>query len=266
MSYASPISKLKVFAALGRTNYPESIIIFNKVKTSQGFDGSWGKPALVNGTAYVLYVLLEIGEPRNSKTVVNAAKWLLSKQRDDGGWTEIVPPPKYVEEVIPTDQSCTWVTAHVVQALIKASLKENPRVKVAVDYLKSCQNADGGWAPWRGGESVLSIMDYVVKALVDYGEAMNSWCVSAATKYTLSQKHQWTSFEASAVLPILLSVGHRPTDEATKACLKILAETQNEDGGWTYPGKTRGSDPELTAHVVYWFAKCGYHFELPLSK
>lgn len=266
MSYAPPVSKLKVFAALGETSHPESIDILNKVKASQGANGSWGKPALVNGTAYVLYLLLEIGEPKNSKIVVKAVRWLISKQREDGGWTEIVPPPKYVEEVVLTDRSCTWVTAHVVQALIKAGFEEDPRVNVAVEYLKSSQNADGGWAPWKGGESVLSIMDYIVKALVDYGEATNSSCINAAIKYILSQKQQWASFEASAVLPCLLSANYKPTDEAIKACLKILAETQNEDGGWTYPGKTKGSDPGLTAHVVYWLTKCGYHFKLPLSE
>lgn len=266
MSHAPPLSKLKVFAALGETRRPESIGILSKVKAAQGPDGSWGKPALVNGTAYVLYVLLETDEPKNSKTATNAVKWLLSKQRQDGGWTETVSPPKYVEEIVLTDRSCTWITAHAVQALVKAGSKEDVRVKTAVEYLKSSQNADGGWPPWKGGESALSIMDYIVKALVDYGEATNSSWINAALKYILSKMQQWTSFEASAVLPCLLSAGYKPADDAIKTCLKILAETQNEDGGWTYPGKTRGSDPELTAHVAYWLAKCGYHFKLPPSK
>lgn len=263
MSYATPISKLKVFVALEETEHQEFVDIFNEIKASQGPDGSWGKPALVNKTAYVTYLLLEAGASKNSEIIVNAVKWLFSKQLEDGGWTEIVPPPKYAEEVILTDRSCTWVTAHVIQALIKASFREDPRVKTAVEYLKSSQSADGGWAPWKGGKSTPSIMDYIVKALVDYGEITSSSCINAAIRYILAQKQQWSSFEVSAVLPCLLSLGYKPTDKAIRACLRILAETQNEDGGWTYPGKIKESDPGLTAHVVYWLAKCGYRFKLP---
>jgi len=239
--------------------------IFKEVKASQGSDGNWGKPALVNKTAYVTYLLLEAGESKNSEIIVNAVKWLFGKQLEDGGWTENVPPPTHAEEVILTDRSCTWVTAHVVQALIKASLREDPRVKTAVEYLKSSQSADGGWAPWKGGKSTLSIMDYIVKALVDYGEATSSLYISSAIRYVLSQKRQWSSFEVSAVLPCLLSLGYKPSDESIGACLRILEKTQNEDGGWTYPGKIKESDPGLTAHIVYWLAKCGYRFKLPLS-
>jgi squalene cyclase len=263
MSHATPASKLKVFAALGATEHPQARDILKKIKASQGLDGSWGKPAIVNGTAYVLYLLLEAGEPENSKIIANAVKWLFGKQLRDGGWTETVPPPRYVEEVVRTDRSCTWITAHVVQALVKANVREDSRVKLAVEYLKSCQNADGGWPPWKEGESTLSIMDYVVKALVDYGEPTNSPCIRKAVKYILSQKNQWTPFNASAVLPCLLVVGFKPTDEAIRDCLNVLVKAQNEDGGWTYPRKTEESDPGLTAHIVYWLAKCGYRFKLP---
>ena len=264
MSHATLVSKLKVFAALEATEHAQSIDILKKVKASQGSDGSWGKPGIVNGTAYVLYLLLEMGEPKNSEIIANAVKWLFSKQLNDDGWTEIVPPPKYVEEVVRTDRSCTWITAHVIQALVKANIKQDSRVKLAVEYLKSCQNVDGGWPPWKEGKSTLSIMDYVVKALVDYGEPTNSLCIREAVKYILSQRRQWTPFDASAVLPCLLIVGFKPIDEVIIDCLSVLVEAQNEDGGWTYPGKTYESDPGLTTHVVYWLAKCGYPFKLQL--
>ena len=263
MSHATLVSKLKVFAAL-EAKHAQPIDILKKVKASQGSDGSWGKPSIVNGTAYVLYLLLEMGEPKNSEIIANAVKWLFSKQLNDGGWTEIVPPPKYVEEVVRTDRSCTWITAHVIQALVKANIKQDSRVKLAVEYLKSCQNVDGGWPPWKEGKSTLSIMDYVVKALVDYGEPTNSLCIREAVKYILSQRRQWTPFDASAVLPCLLIVGFKPIDEVIIDCLSVLVEAQNEDGGWIYPGKTYESDPGLTTHVVYWLAKCGYPFKLQL--
>lgn len=261
MSHATLVSKLKVFAAL-EAKHAQPIDIPKKVKASQGSDGSWGKPSIVNGTAYVLYLLLEMGEPKNSEIIANAVKWLFNKQLNDGGWTEIVLPPKYVEEVVRTDRSCTWITAHVIQALVKANIKQDSRVKLAVEYLKSCQNVDGGWPPWKEGKSTLSIMDYVVKALVDYGEPTNSLCIREAVKYILSQRRQWTPFDASAVLPCLLIVGFKPIDEVIIDCLSVLVEAQNEDGGWTYPGKTYESDPGLTTHVVYWLAKCGYPFKL----
>jgi hypothetical protein len=68
------------------------------------------------------------------------------------------------------------------------------------------------------------------------------------------------------VLPCLLTVGFRPSDEEIRRCLHILADAQNEDGGWTYPEKSNESDPGLTAHIAYWLAKCGYQFRLPLRE
>jgi prenyltransferase beta subunit len=262
MAYASPVSKLKVFAALGEVKLAYSLNILEKVKTYQKVNGGWGEPGTVNGTAYTLYFLLELGESKNSAFVTNAVKWLLSKQLDDGGWTETIPPPKYIKNVIKTDQSCTWITAHVVQALVKADAVDS-HVELAVKYLKTCQNADGGWPPWKGGESMLSIMDYILKALVDYGEPIDSPCLQNAIKYILSKRPQWTPFDVSSVLPCLLIVGFKPTAREIKNCLAILVRAQNEDGGWTYPGKSDESDPGLTAHIVYWLTKCGYRFKLP---
>jgi squalene cyclase len=265
MSNASAVSKLKFLAVLGESESGESLKIIGKMRNAQNSEGSWGKPALVNGTAYVLYVLLEAGESKNSKIAMDAANWLFRRQRLDSAWTENVEPPKFVQGIVLVDRDCTWITGNVVQVLIKAGFKKDPRVKGAVDYLKSTQNSDGGWPPWRGGESTLSIMDYIIKAFIDYGEAKNSSYINAALKYVLSRSLQWTPFEASAVLPILLSVGYKQTDNAVRTCLMVLTKTQNEDGGWTYPEKTRGSDPELTAHIAYWLARCGYSFKLPHS-
>jgi hypothetical protein len=266
MSHASPVSKLKIFAALELTKHAQSVEILEKIKASQKSDGGWGNPSIVNGTAYILYLILEMGEPRNSGIVTKAVKWLFSKQLNDGGWTEIVPPPKHVEDVVRIDRSCTWITAHVVQALVEAGIRQDSRVKSAVEYLKSCQNADGGWPPWKKGKSTLSIMDYVVKALVDYGQPVDSSCLREAVKFILSQTQNWNAFEASAVLPSLSVIGLEPTDNAFEHCLSILLEAQDEDGGWSYPAKTSESDPDLTAHIVYWLAKCGYQFKLTLPQ
>jgi squalene cyclase len=266
MSHASSASKLKVFAALGASEHARSLNILEKVKASQGSDGSWGKPSTINGTAYTLYFLLELGEPRDSIFVTNAVRWLISNQLNDGGWTEIIPPPKYLEKVVRIDRSCTWITGHVIQALVKADIKNDTHLKFAVKYLKSCQNADGGWPPWKGGKSALSIMDHIMKALVDYGEPTNSSYIQEAVKYVLSQKQRWTPFTVSSVLPCLLIAGFKPIDKEIIDCLNILVSAQNEDGGWTYPGKSIKSDPVLTAHIVYWLAKCGYRFEIPSDK
>jgi hypothetical protein len=69
-------------------------------------------------------------------------------------------------------------------------------------------------------------------------------------------------FDASSVLPCLLIVGFKLTDQEIKNCLAILIKAQNEEGGWTYPGKSDKSDPGLTTHIVYWLTKCGYRFKL----
>ena len=48
-------------------------------------------------------------------------------------------------------------------------------------------------------ETIDQSMDYIVKALVDYGEQADSLYVKEAVKFILSQTQKWSAFDASAV-------------------------------------------------------------------
>ena len=81
---------------------------------------------------------------RDDPAVRRAVAWLVSVQRDDGGWGEDeetyrdAPPGRYKE-------STPSQTAWAVLGLMAAGEVEHPAVARGIDYLVATQRADGEW-------------------------------------------------------------------------------------------------------------------------
>ena len=105
--------------------------------------GRWGTNYLY-GTWSVLCALNAAGVPHDDACMRAGAAWLLSKQRDDGGWGEdeesyaSAPPGEY-KESLPSQ------TAWALLGLMAAGETDHPAVAAGMDWLARCQREDGEW-------------------------------------------------------------------------------------------------------------------------
>ena len=117
------------------------------LRREQETDGSWfGRwgTNYIYGTWSVLCALNAAGIAHDDLAIRNSVTWLLSVQREDGGWGEDeesydkAPPGKYKE-------STPSQTAWAVLGLMAAGESENPAVARGIEYLTRTQRADGEW-------------------------------------------------------------------------------------------------------------------------
>ena len=105
--------------------------------------GRWGTN-YIYGTWSVLCALNAAGISPDDPMMRSAAGWLLSVQREDGGWGEdeesyaAAPPGRY-KEATPSQ------TAWAVLGLMAAGEAENPAVAKGIAYLARTQREDGEW-------------------------------------------------------------------------------------------------------------------------
>jgi squalene-hopene/tetraprenyl-beta-curcumene cyclase len=127
------------------------------LRRTQKADGSWfGRwgTNYIYGTWSVLCALNAAGVSPTDAMVRRASSWLISKQREDGGWGEDcesygdAPAGEfhgYAAQSLPSQTS--WA----VLGLMAAGLADNEAVRRGVAYLQSVQDASGSWteAPYN---------------------------------------------------------------------------------------------------------------------
>ncbi len=110
-------------------------------------DGSWYGRWGVNyiyGTWSVLAGLRLIGEDMDREYVRRAARWLKSRQHEDGGWGESCDT--YRDPLAASDwNSTSSQTAWALIGLISAGEVSSPEVRRGVEYLLNTQNRYGYW-------------------------------------------------------------------------------------------------------------------------
>ena len=117
------------------------------LRRTQMPDGSWfGRwgTNYIYGTWSVLCALNAAGVPHDDPMVKRATDWLISRQRQDGGWGEDcetyagAPAGTYTES-LPSQ------SAWAMLGLMAAGLADHPAVKRGAAYLQSAQMEDGSW-------------------------------------------------------------------------------------------------------------------------
>ncbi|HKJ69324.1 MAG TPA: prenyltransferase/squalene oxidase repeat-containing protein [bacterium] len=90
-------------------------------------------PLFYQHQGYALWVLMRYGMQGNP-FVDRGLRWLLRRQRDDGGWLHTVQIPKdHDQEDHP---SCIWTTCHVVWPMVQHNVYyKDERVVRGIDYL-----------------------------------------------------------------------------------------------------------------------------------
>ena len=130
-----------------RADNPVMVRALDFLTREQAADGSWfGRwgTNYIYGTWSVLCALNAAGLPHRDPRIRRAADWLLSVQRDDGGWGEDeesyagAPPGRYTS-------STPSQTAWAVLGLMAAGEADHPAVARGIDYLVATRRRDGEW-------------------------------------------------------------------------------------------------------------------------
>jgi squalene-hopene/tetraprenyl-beta-curcumene cyclase len=117
------------------------------LKRDQEADGSWfGRwgTNYIYGTWSVLCALNAAGLAADDPSVTRACDWLISVQRDDGGWGE--DEETYAHATPGTfTESTPSQTAWALLALMSGGRAEHPAVARGIAWLQAAQKPDGEW-------------------------------------------------------------------------------------------------------------------------
>ncbi|WP_262967141.1 squalene--hopene cyclase [Methylobacter psychrophilus] len=118
------------------------------IRNEQEDDGSWfGRwgTNYIYGTWSVLLGLEQTNLPKTDPIYTKAAKWLKSKQREDGGWGE--DNYTYHDKSVSGSYhfSTAFQTSWAVLGLMAAGEAHSPEVKAGIDFILHNQQTDGVW-------------------------------------------------------------------------------------------------------------------------
>src|SRR6202167_3475615 len=184
----------------------------------------------VDDTAFVLMALGRVDDPDSDRlrnSMRRGLAWLVSMQNADGGWgafdhendLQFLNHIPFADHNAMLDPSTADVTARTVEclgqmgwsanhpvvqrALETIGLSKQPDCQRAADWLRSVQNADGGF-----GESVLSYYDPALKGKGKSTASQTAW----------------------GLIGLLATSG--PDDPSVERAVAWLLEQQNPDGTW----------------------------------
>ena len=210
-----------VLMALGRVDDPDSDRLRNSMRrglawlvSMQNADGGWGAfdhendlqflnhipfadhnamldPSTADVTARTVECLGQMGWSTNHPVIQRARAFIRHEQTPDGSWFGR------------WGVNYVYGTSGVLRALETIGLSKQPDCQRAADWLRSVQNADGGF-----GESVLSYYDPALKGKGKSTASQTAW----------------------GLIGLLATSG--PDDPSVERAVAWLLEQQNPDGTW----------------------------------
>ncbi|KAJ0424939.1 terpenoid cyclases/protein prenyltransferase alpha-alpha toroid [Aspergillus carlsbadensis] len=121
------------------------------IKQTQHPDGSWYGSwgvCFTYGTMFALESLASVGETyHNSARVRQACEFLLSKQREDGGWSESFESCEKMQYIEHPSGSQLVQTSFAIVGLMKADYPFVDPIKKGVQLIMDRQQPNGEWLP-----------------------------------------------------------------------------------------------------------------------
>ncbi len=136
------------------------------LRKTQGRDGSWRGVwgvQFIYGTLFGIRGLVAAGTRPGDPALHLACRWLLDRQREDGGWGEH-HSGCLTGRYVPHEESQVIQTAWALLALLEAADPNWTAIRRGARFLLDAQDADGGW-PKQDMAGVFfrtALLDYVL--------------------------------------------------------------------------------------------------------
>ncbi|MGQ4910712.1 MAG: prenyltransferase/squalene oxidase repeat-containing protein [Candidatus Thorarchaeota archaeon] len=224
-------------------------------------------PSSVKETAEVLVLLANFADDYSSM-VERMVSFLVSRQKKDGGFAETLNLDPHIEDKwgaaggrnwYPVGKSITWLTGKALEALCLVEYDDVERLRRARDFLLYSQNEDGHWPDFKGQNESDPL------ATGNILEGLRAMKVDSRNKVIVDgraalMQHLKDCIESKSTFDMvdLPAVGVPESEqekELIRDGLKLIMESQNEDGGWI-PFGAKKSDPELTSLLILALQKC----------
>jgi prenyltransferase beta subunit len=222
--------------------------IMKKLEACQRNDGGFqletqGTSSSVIETAIAVDFLLDIGKPRDSEVIAKAIKFLLSQQREDGGFAEspnVKHPIDWDDKYIYEKRISTpHVTAWVLRVLLKTEFsKEKSAVNKALQFLKMHQKEDGGWSHFKSErKSCPYLTGFILIALGEFSEFKNVINISPLREYYINRQKNNGSIGDCLDASLLVAeawanMGIGAKDSNMRQLLEWIGQQQDSDGSF----------------------------------
>ena len=191
-------------------------------------DGSWN-----NNTANVAFAILALKQAnKGDEAIKKGLQYLKDVQDIDGGFKRLG------KEGAPL----TLYTSVILTALKEAGVPRNdPMVRMAIDWLMGCQNADGGYPMPKGTPSLGPATAWAVRALLAYGVAPTTPFVQDAVDYLLTTQKPSGGFAAVPPAPedpeatayAIMALSKFPDKKMiVRKAVDYLSKAQQPDGAY----------------------------------
>lgn len=218
----------------------------------------------VDDTVQVLLALMHIDmgedEPKKKKAFERGLDWMLKMQSSDGGFSsfdkdnnkQFLTKIPFADHNAMLDPTCSDVTGRICELLSRLGYNcDEPRLKNAINFLKTHQLLDGTWYGRWGINYIYGTflacrglsfsnrklykdeLDLASKWIRSAQNRDGGWGETALTYEDPSQKGKGpsTASQAAWALLALFACGDYDSDKVKRG-MEFLIETQQEDGSW----------------------------------
>ncbi len=267
--------KLRLASAGNKLSDEELKELMRQVKQIQNKDGGIpfsvqpGNPSSVKETAEIL-ALISNYESQWQDIIDQMVKFLVSRQKNDGGFSETLNLDPYIEDKwgnigrdwYPVAKSVTWLTGKALEALCLVGYSDQERLRRARDFLLYNQYEDGNWPDYIGRkESDPLATGNILLGLKAIGVGPDNKVYQDGRAALLQHLKDSVENRSTFDMADLTAVG-KPKSDLEKGVirggLELIIQSQNEDGGWA-PIGSKKSDPELSSILAFVASKIIKH-------
>lgn len=272
LEHGTTSDKTRLLAAGMETSEDVRAEVLDEIRASINKDGGIrfnyrvGAPSSVKETAEIL--TLVAAWPPFEGVSEKMAKFLVTRQKKNGGFAEALNLDPYIEDYwgssggrdfYPVGKSVTWLTGKGLGALAVTNGADEDRVRKARDFLLYSQNEDGHWPDYKNQNVSDPLATGNILEGLDLAGVSADHKVVRDGRAALMQ-HLKGCLDAKSLFDMadLPAIGKPQSDVESNLLrngLEFIIQSQREDGGWA-PMGVKKSDPRLSSILVLVLNRC----------